>query len=165
MSLYQSLIEDLRCNCPWISPGFLGMLRALALEPCFSCVAKMRVMYWAKERRGFWASLVVRCLYLRIVSRHQCYFSPSAKIGRRTVLPHPTGIVVGDGVRIGDDVTIYQGVTFGRASRLSDSYPQVGDESVVYAGAVVCGCVILSRGSRVPALARIIESRRAEDDQ
>lgn len=61
--------------------------------------------------------------------------------------PHPVGIVIGDGVRIGRDVRIYQNVTIGLTENLvgahASHYPRVGDEVFVYAGAVIVGPVTI----------------------
>lgn len=59
---------------------------------------------------------------------------------RRLKLPHPVGIVIGDGVKVGHGVRIYQNVTIGRLdSAASGRYPTIGDEVTVYAGAVIAG--------------------------
>lgn len=85
------------------------------------------------------------------VASSACYISFDAEIGDGLLLPHPTGIVIGDDVRIGEGVTIYQNVTLGRANAEQSSYPVIGDGVVIYAGAVIVGPVTVGDGAVVAA--------------
>ncbi|MGH9349667.1 MAG: hypothetical protein ACRD26_20635 [Vicinamibacterales bacterium] len=73
--------------------------------------------------------------------------------------PHPVGIVIGDGVRIGKDVRIYQNVTIGLTENVVGAdvsqYPALGDEVFVYAGAVIFGPVTIGARSIIGANAII----------
>ena len=73
--------------------------------------------------------------------------------------PHPVGIVIGDGVRIGRDVRIYQNVTIGLTENIvgadESQYPQLCDEVFVYAGAVIIGGVTIGSRSVIGANAVI----------
>ena len=74
--------------------------------------------------------------------------------------PHPVGIVIGDGVRIGANCRIYQNVTLGllentRAEHAIDQYPTIEDGVTIYAGAVIAGKVTLGAGAIVGANAVI----------
>ena len=53
----------------------------------------------------------------KILKKYNCYISPKAEIGKNLSFPHPIGIVIGDGVKIGDNCIIYQNVTIGRKNR------------------------------------------------
>jgi len=73
--------------------------------------------------------------------------------------PHPVGIVIGDGARIGRGVRIYQNVTIGltenQAGANEADYPTIGDEVVVYAGAVIIGGITIGERSIIGANAVI----------
>jgi serine O-acetyltransferase len=75
-----------------------------------------------------------------------CYISLSAEIGEGTRFPHPVGIVIGDGVRIGAGCTIFQHVTCGGA-RLGDweasKYPDIGAGTTIFAGACLIGSITI----------------------
>ncbi|MXP27019.1 hypothetical protein GRI39_13370 [Altererythrobacter indicus] len=79
------------------------------------------------------------------------YCARLAKIGTGLTLPHPIGIVIGDGVRIGKNVTIYQNVTLGLKNRDDLIYPTVHDDVVIYAGAVIVGPVTVGARSVIAA--------------
>lgn len=74
-----------------------------------------------------------------------CEIAPTATVPRSTRFAHPTGIVIGAGVRLGERVTIYQNVTLGSHGRPDrpQGYPRIGDDVVIYAGAVIVGDVAI----------------------
>jgi serine O-acetyltransferase len=74
---------------------------------------------------------------------------PGAKVGRRFFIDHGMGIVIGETAEIGDDVTIYQGVTLGGTSwNKGKRHPTLGDGVVVGAGAKVLGPFTVGAGPR-----------------
>lgn len=75
---------------------------------------------------------------------------PGATIGRRFFIDHGMGVVIGETSEIGDDVTIYQGVTLGGISlRREKRHPTVEDCVIIGAGAIVLGPVIIGRSSKI----------------
>ena len=80
-----------------------------------------------------------------------CHISPRCKVPISTIFPHPVGVVIGDGVRIGENVTIYQGVTLGLRNRKSNNYPIIGANVTIYTGAVIIGDVEIADDSIVGA--------------
>lgn len=119
----------------------------------------VRLMHRTAAQKGRFRRRFTTFLRRRLNRRFGCYVSPTARIGRNCVFPHPVGIVVGDGVVIGDDCVIYQNVTLGARTRGQEAearYPVLEDGVVVYAGAVVIGPVRLGRGSRVAANAVVV---------
>ena len=84
---------------------------------------------------------------------------PGAKIGRRFVIDHGSAIVIGETSIIGDDVTLYQGVTLGGVSPSVDSHKQVdqkrhptlANKVIVGSGAQVLGPITVGEGARVGA--------------
>lgn len=79
----------------------------------------------------------------KMYKEYNCIISGRAVIKSKLKLPHPVGIVIGGDFGnittvIGKNVTIYQNVTIGRKD---DNYPKIGDNVIIYAGAVVIGDV------------------------
>ena len=74
---------------------------------------------------------------------------PGAVIGKRCFIDHGMAIIIGETTEIGDDVTIYQGVTLGAKSFETDEdgnpvkgvkrHPNIGDDVIIYAGATILG--------------------------
>lgn len=83
---------------------------------------------------------------------------PGATIGRRLFIDHGMGVVVGETAVLGDDVTLYQGVTLGGTSRAAGKrHPTLEDGVVVGAGAQVLGPLTVGAGARIGANAVILK--------
>ena len=84
---------------------------------------------------------------------------PGAKIGRRVFLDHGLGIVIGETTEIGDDCTIYQGVTLGGTSLYKGvkRHPTLGKDVVVSAGAKVLGGFTVGDGARIGSNAVVLK--------
>lgn len=92
-------------------------------------------------------------LWRRIYLRYNCMISPTARIAKTVVFPHPVGIVIGEGVRVEDGCVIYQNVTLGRKTKDDCGYPLLEAGCVVYAGATVMGPITLRERTVVGASA------------
>ena len=83
---------------------------------------------------------------------------PGARIGRRFFIDHGMGVVIGETSEIGNDVTIYHGVTLGGTTwRKEKRHPTVKDRVVIGAGAKVLGPVVIGENSRVGAGSVVIK--------
>lgn len=77
---------------------------------------------------------------------------PGAKIGRRLVIDHGTGIVIGETAEIGDDCLIYHGVTLGGTGKdVGKRHPTIGNNVLIGTGAKVLGPLKIGDNSRVAA--------------
>ncbi|HVO95392.1 MAG TPA: serine O-acetyltransferase [Terriglobales bacterium] len=84
---------------------------------------------------------------------------PGATIGRRFFIDHGMGVVIGETAEIGDDVTIYQGVTLGGTSTARiKRHPTIQDSVTIFSGAAVLGPVTVGRHSRVGAGSVLVTS-------
>jgi serine O-acetyltransferase len=83
---------------------------------------------------------------------------PSATIGERLFIDHGMGVVIGSTAVVGDDVTLYQGVTLGGTSleRGVKRHPTLGDNVIVGAGAHVLGPITVQAGARIGANAVVL---------
>lgn len=76
---------------------------------------------------------------------------PGAKIGRRVFIDHGMGVVIGETAEVGDDCTIYQGVTLGGTSlhRGAKRHPTLARGAIIGAGAKVLGAFTVGEGAKV----------------
>lgn len=82
---------------------------------------------------------------------------PGARIGRRIVIDHGDGVVIGETAEVGDDVLIYHQVTLGGTSLVGGKrHPTVGNCAILGAGAKVLGPITLGDGVRVGANAVVV---------
>jgi serine O-acetyltransferase len=83
---------------------------------------------------------------------------PAATIGRRLFIDHGLGVVIGETAIIGDDVTLYHGVTLGGIStEAGRRHPTIEDGVVIGAGAKVLGPITVARNARVGANAVVVK--------
>jgi len=88
---------------------------------------------------------------------------PGAKLGRRFFIDHGAGVVIGETAEIGDDVTLYHGVTLGGTTwNKGKRHPTLEDGVVIGAGAKVLGAITLGRNVRVGANSVVVKDVPAE---
>jgi len=137
-------------------PAARSALEVVLLYPGFQAVFAYRLAHvlWRHGWRlaGRWLSQLAR--WLTGIEIH-----PGAKIGRRFFIDHGMGVVVGETSEIGDDVTLYHGVTLGGVAPSVDSHsqrnqkrhPTLEDGVIVGSGAQVLGPITVGRCARVGA--------------
>ncbi len=83
---------------------------------------------------------------------------PGARIGRRFFIDHGMGVVIGETAEIGDDVTLYHGVTLGGTSWAKGKrHPTLADQVVVGAGAKILGPITIGKAARVGSNAVVVK--------
>jgi serine O-acetyltransferase len=88
---------------------------------------------------------------------------PGAQIGRRFFIDHGMGVVIGETAEIGDDVTLYQGVTLGGTGKETGKrHPTVCDNVVVGTGAKILGAITIGTNCRIGAGSVVLRSVPAE---
>ncbi|NOX77235.1 MAG: serine O-acetyltransferase [Gammaproteobacteria bacterium] len=88
---------------------------------------------------------------------------PGATIGRRFFIDHGMGVVIGETAEIGDDCTLYHGVTLGGTSwKKGKRHPTLANNVVVGAGAKVLGPIVLNEGARVGSNAVVVKDVPAD---
>ena len=119
--------------------------------PGFHAVMIHRVAHWCRMQgwEGFarWISHVGR--FLTGIEIH-----PGAKIGRRVFIDHGMGVVIGETAEVGDDCTIYHGVTLGGTSLTKGAkrHPTLGRNVVVGAGAKVLGAFTVEDDAQIGSI-------------
>lgn len=93
----------------------------------------------------------------RAVSQISRFFTgieihPGAKIGRRFFIDHGMGVVIGETCEIGDNVTVYQGVTLGGTGKEKGKrHPTIKDNALIATGAKVLGSITVGENSKIGA--------------
>lgn len=83
---------------------------------------------------------------------------PGASIGRRFFIDHGMGVVIGETAEIGDDVTLYHGVTLGGTSwKEGKRHPTLGNRVVVGAGAKILGPIFIGEGAKIGSNAVVVK--------
>ncbi len=134
-----------------------ALIIARYCNPSYDAIFLLRYCYVNFQSTGL--KKFLRIIYKRkLVKNYGIYFNVgnNSEIGLGLVLPHPSSIVFGNGINIGECCTIYQNVTFGAkkvgcCKQKGSAYPQIGNNCIFYAGAVVLGPINISDGTQVGA--------------
>ena len=113
-----------------------------------------RAHFFYRHKMFFLARLVSQ----RAVRKTGIEIHPGATIGRRRVIDHGTGVVIGETAEIGDDVLIYQGVTLGGTGKdVGKRHPTIGNNVMISSGAKVLGPFKVGNNVRIAAGAVVLE--------
>ena len=97
---------------------------------------------WVSQSARFWTGVEIH---------------PGAKIGKGLFIDHGTGVVIGETTEIGDDVTIYQGVTLGGTGKEQGKrHPTIGDRVLIGSGACVLGPFRVGNDAKIAAGAVVL---------
>ena len=139
--------------------GFLGTVSSLVFRLDFPAVFLFRLS--VSCRNYGWLGRAFSFLFWRLNALFNgCDIRPEADIGPGLSLPHPVGVVIGP-IVAGKNFLVHQNVTIGR-SQTDDEYSGkesraiIGDNVVIYAGAVIIGAVKIGNAARVGANAVVV---------
>lgn len=152
--MFQSLKDDINAVVER-DPAARSVVEVLLCYPGVHAILMHRVAHhlW---RRGWitsarWLSQVAR--WLTGIEIH-----PGATIGKRLLIDHGMGVVIGETAEIGDNVTLYQQVTLGGVSLdARKRHPTIEDDVVIGAGAALLGPFTVGKGARVGANAVVLK--------
>jgi len=130
-------------------PAARSAIEILLLYPGLRAVRMYRRARWClKHNLRFCA----RWISQRAVRKTGVEIHPGATIGRRLFIDHGAGVVIGETTEIGDDVTLYQGVTLGGTGKdVGKRHPTVGNGVMIGSGAKVLGPITLGENAKIAA--------------
>jgi serine O-acetyltransferase len=136
-------------------PAARSALEIMLLYNGYKAVRSHRKAYWCYHHH---LKFLARFISQRCVRRTGIEIHPAATIGRRLFIDHGTGVVIGETAVIGDDCTIYQGVTLGGTGKdKGKRHPTLGNRVMVGAGAKVLGPITISDNVRIAAGAVVLQ--------
>ena len=135
-------------------PAARSFLEILLLYPGLRAIRMHRKAYWCYHHN---LHFLARWISQRAVRKTGIEIHPAATIGRRFFIDHGTGVVIGETAVIGDDVTLYQGVTLGGTGKdVGKRHPTIGNGVMIGAGAKVLGPFTVGDGSQIAAGAVVL---------
>ena len=151
--------QRMRDDISWILQNDPAAKSALEVVLCYS---GLHALWFYRLNHWFWNH------GMRLVARFLSQFArwltgieihPGAEIGKRLFIDHGMGVVVGETTIIGDEVTIYQGVTLGGTGKEQGKrHPTIGNGVVIGAGARVLGNIEIGHNSRIGAGSVVLRS-------
>lgn len=142
------LIEDIRAY-KRNDPAARSAIEVLLLYNGLHATIQYRIAHWFYQHHFYFIA--------RMLSQLSKWFTgieihPAATIGRRLVIDHGTGIVIGATAEIGDDCLLYQGVTLGGTGKdVGKRHPTLGNNIMVGAGAKILGPFKVGDNARIAA--------------
>ena len=136
-------------------PASRGKLEIFLLYAGVHATIYYRLAHWLHLHR---CRFLARCIsqWARFWTNIEIH--PGAAIGRRLVIDHGAGIVIGETTEIGDDVLLYQGVTLGGTGKdVGKRHPTLGNNVMVGSGARVLGPITINDNARIAAGAVVLQ--------
>ena len=136
-------------------PAARSALEVLLLYPGLKAVRSHRRAHWCYTHGLLF---LARLISQRSRRRTGIEIHPGAKIGKRLVIDHGMGIVIGETAEIGDDCLIYHGVTLGGTGKdTGKRHPTIGNNVLISTGAKVLGPITVGDNSRIAANAVVLK--------
>lgn len=146
--MFRQLKEDIAC-VKSRDPAARSALEIFFLYPGFKAIRLHRRANWFYRHGMFF---IARWISQWASRKTGVEIHPAVKIGKRFFIDHGTGVVIGETAVIGDDVTIYQGVTLGGTGKdTGKRHPTIGNNVMIGAGAKVLGPLVIGDNSRIAA--------------
>jgi serine O-acetyltransferase len=159
VSTWQHIKEDISCVFDR-DPAARNTFEIITTYPGVQAMQWHRLCHALWQRKLKWLARMLSTVsrWLTGIEIH-----PAAKIGRRFFIDHGMGVVIGETAEIGDDCTLYHGVTLGGTSwKGGKRHPTLGNNVVVGAGAKVLGPITLGDGARVGSNAVVVKDVPAD---
>jgi len=137
-------------------PAARNTWEVITCYPGFHALLVHRFAHWLWRARLRWLARLTSHVgrFLTGIEIH-----PGASIGRRFFIDHGMGVVIGETAEVGDDCTLYHGVTLGGTSwNKGKRHPTLGNGVVIGAGAKILGPITIGDGARIGSNAVVIKS-------
>lgn len=129
--------------------------REVFLYPCFWAIWKYRKAHRLYLKGKYYRA---RKISQRAARKTGIEIHPGARIGKGFFIDHGTGVVIGETTIIGDNVTLYQGVTLGGTGKEHGKrHPTIEDNVMISTGAKVLGSFTIGEGSKIGAGSVVLE--------
>ncbi len=157
--MFSRLREDIQ-TVKERDPAASSLLEIIFLYPGLRAVRRHRVAHWFFKHK---MKFIARMISQATVKKTNIEIHPGAVIGRRFFIDHGTGVVIGETTEIGDDVTVYQGVTLGGTGKdTGKRHPTIGNGVMIGSGAKVLGPLTVGDNSNIASGAVVLSDIPSE---
>lgn len=137
-------------------PAAKSKLEVLLLYPCIHALISYRIAHFLYLKKRFFLA--------RLISQLARFFTgieihPGATIGKGLFIDHGMGVVIGETAEIGDNVTLYHGVTLGGTGKdVGKRHPTIEDDVLIGTGAKVLGPITVGKGAKIGSNAVVLKN-------
>jgi serine O-acetyltransferase len=152
--MFKNLRYDID-NIMKIDPAAKSKLEVLLLYPSMQAIIFHRIAHNLYNRKRYFIARFIS-QFSRFVTGIEIH--PGAKIGKGLFIDHGMGVVIGETSEIGDNVTLYHGVTLGGTGKENGKrHPTVGNNVIIGAGAKVLGPIYVGNNAKIGASAVVLK--------
>lgn len=135
-------------------PATNNPLEVIFLYPGFKALRSHKKAKWFYDHN---MNFIARAISQKSAHKTGIEIHPGATIGKRVVIDHGHGIVIGETAEVGDDVLIYQGVTLGGTGKdIGKRHPTVESGVMIGSGAKVLGPITIGKNAKIAAGAVVV---------
>lgn len=137
-------------------PAAKTKIEVLLLYPCIHALIAYRISHFLYLKKRFFLA--------RLISQLSRFFTgieihPGAKIGKGLFIDHGMGVVIGETAEIGNNVTLYHGVTLGGTGKdIGKRHPTIEDDVLIGTGAKVLGPITIGKGAKIGSNAVVLKN-------
>ena len=155
MKFFSELLDDAK-NIKEKDPAARNIFEVMILYQGFHILVLYRISHFFYKYKFFFLAR-----YISQIGRHLTGIEihPGAKIGRRLFIDHGMGIVIGETATIGNDCTIYHGVTLGGTGKERNKrHPDIGNNVIIGCGAKILGPIQVGDNVKIGANAVVLNN-------
>ena len=137
-------------------PAAKSKIEVFLLYPCIHALIAYRIAHFLYLNNRFFLA--------RLISQLSRFFTgieihPGAKIGKGLFIDHGMGVVIGETAEVGDNVTLYHGVTLGGTGKdVGKRHPTIEDNVLIGTGAKVLGPINVGKGAKIGSNAVVLKN-------
>lgn len=152
---FKLLAYDLK-NAMKNDPAARNPIEVFLLYPCIHALIAYRISHFFYKKKAFFIA--------RLISQIARFFTgieihPGATIGKGLFIDHGMGVVIGETAEVGDNVTLYHGVTLGGTGKdTGKRHPTVGNNVVIGSGAKVLGPIVIEDNVKIGANSVVLKN-------
>ena len=155
MKIFKELYEDAK-NIKQKDPACRNIIEVIILYPGFHILVFHRIAHFLYRHKLLFVARLISQI-ARFITGIEIH--PGAKIGRKLFIDHGMGIVIGETATIGNDCTIYHGVTLGGTGKDKNKrHPDIGNNVVIGCGAKVLGPIMIEDNVKIGANAVVLKN-------
>lgn len=144
--MFRGILDEVN-NIMEKDPAVKSRVEAILCYPGLHAILIYRLSHKLYLRKMFVISRIISQIGRALTGIE---IHPGAKIGRRLFIDHGMGVVIGETAEVGDDVTIYHGVTLGGTGKdTGKRHPTVEDGVFIGAGAKLLGPIVIGKGAKI----------------
>lgn len=153
--MFKRLMEEAK-NVMEKDPAAKSILEVFLCYPGFHAVNAYRIHHFFYQRKRFLAARIISQITRGLTGIE---IHSGATIGKNLFIDHGMGVVIGETAEIGDNVTIYHGVTLGGTGKdKGKRHPTVEDNVVIGAGAKILGPIVIGANSKIGANSVVLKN-------